>query len=197
MPNITQAIDEAIALCARPDRRGEGIMYANAAVSKLVRRTTWPFDRKEVVINFTDPLLYTQRINITTQLPSFRKMNYLRSPSGKMMTMKDPASVVSPCGTEYLPSYYITGLEIVLKDEVPLAQVAVGYYAQAPMLVEIPSTPEQSNTHWTLDLAYQAVVYGIMAEVFAATGDDTSYGIYEQKAQVEMSVVARDFKDFK
>lgn len=197
MTVISTAIDEAIALCGRPDKRGDGIHCANAAIGKLVRMTTWPFDRKEVTINFVDTTLYTQRIPIFTDLPNFRKMNYVRSPSGKKMEMRDPSSIITPCGNELLPSYYITGTDLLLKDEVPLSQVAIGYYIQAPRLVEIPSTPDQTNTHWTLELSYLAVVYGIMAEVFAMTGDDTSYGIYENKAQTQMRMDARDFRDTK
>lgn len=197
MTVITEAIDEAIALCGRPDERGNGINYANAAIAKIVRSTTWPFDRLEVALTFADTTSYTQRIVIATSLPKFRKLNYIRSPSGKLYTQRDPSSVVSPCGTEYLPSFYITGTDILLKDEVPVSELAVGYYQQAPRLVEIPANALQSNTHWTLDIAYQALVYGIMAEVYSATGDDTSYGVYENKFRFEVDQVARDFKDIK
>lgn len=197
MTVITEAIDEAIALCGRPDERGNGINYANAAIAKIVRSTTWPFDRLEVALTFADTTSYTQRIVIATSLPKFRKLNYIRSPSGKLYIPRDPSSVVSPCGTEYLPSFYITGTDILLKDEVPVSELAVGYYQQAPRLVEIPTSALQSNTHWTLDIAYQALIYGIMAEVYSATGDDTSYGVYENKFRFEVDQVARDFKDIK
>lgn len=197
MTVVSTVIAEAIALCGRPDKRGEGIIYANAAIAKLVKMSTWPFDRKELVHTFTDPSLYAQRIQLFTDLPAFRKMNYIRSPSGKLIAPREPTTVVTPCGNEILPSYYITGTDLLIKDEVPLTHVAIGYYVQPPRLVEIPSEPTQSNTHWTLEISYLAVLYGIMAEVFAATGDDTSYGVYENKAQTQMRFDTRDFRDIK
>lgn len=197
MTNISEVINEAIALTGRPDKRSDGISFANAAISKIVRRTTWPFDRLEVPITFTDQSLYTQTINISTQLPNFRKINYVRSPSLKMYEMLDPASIVDGCGRERLPSFYISGTNIILKDEVQVSQVMVGYFALPPRLVESPQSTGQTNTHWSLDFCYTGVMYAIMAEVFAAIGDDTSYGIYESKWQAEFAIAARDFRDMK
>lgn len=197
MTTISEAINEAIALTGRPDKRSDGIRFANAAIAKIVRRTTWPFDRLEVPITFADSSLYTQTINITTQLPNFRKIGYVRSPSLKMYEMLDPASIVDQCGRERLPSFYISGTNIILKDEVQVTQVMVGYFALPPRLVETPQAEGQSNTHWTLDYCYYALVYAIMAEIFAAIGDDTSYGIYENKWQTETQVALRDFRDMK
>lgn len=194
---FSELIDQAATLTVRPDKEGLIAQKINAVIRTIsLSGTYWKDLVEETLSDHSD---WDPDSNIQTlALPSrFRKPAYIerdlssinpstgrlesRQTQGLLYNRVDPRSTKRE-GREIRNAYYMSGANLLLRQEVTGERVIWGYYAYLPRLV----APEDTN--WVAELMPDLIIDWASQFVLASLGDrDRTNGV-AALAQFQLSV---------
>lgn len=185
--NITEAVNAVVETIKRPDLRARSLREINAAINQITTDTDFMYDLIESTIDI-DVTLYAQNIDTTT-LTRFRKFFYIR-PVGrnKYLSHTLPTKIFNK-GCEALDTYYVSGINAILKTRDLNSQLYIGYFSYAPTLDEVTNT-----SHWILDRSPYLIIDRACAKLFLHIGDDSSSARHDADFKLGLLSIIRDYK---
>lgn len=195
--NFGELIDQVAVLTVRPDKEGIIQQKINSVIRTIsLSGTYWPDLVEEVLSDHPD---FDSSTNVhTLALPNrFRKPAYIErdlasiNPSTGRMESRmthglnynrvDPKSTKRE-GREIRNAYYLSGVNLLLRQEVAGEKVNWGYYAYQPRF----DSPDDTN--WIATLMPDLIIDWTSQFVLASLGDrDRTAGV-AQLAQLQLSV---------
>lgn len=194
---FSELIDQAATLTVRPDKEGLIAQKINAVIRTIsLSGTYWKDLVEEILSDHSDwdPDSNTQTLTLPTR---FRKPAYIerdlsainpstgrlesRQTQGLLYNRVDPRSTKRE-GRLVPNAYYMSGANLLLRQEVAGERVIWGYYAYLPRLV----APEDTN--WVAELMPDLIIDWASQFVLASLGDrDRTNGV-ASLAQFQLSV---------
>lgn len=194
---FSELIDQTATLTVRPDKEGLIAQKINSVIRTIsLSGTYWKDLVEEVLSDHPD---WDPDSNVQTlALPSrFRKPAYIerdlssinpstgrlesRQTQGLLYNRVDPRSTKRE-GREIRNAYYMSGANLLLRQEVQGERVVWGYYAYLPRLVG------PSDTNWVAELMPDLIIDWASQFVLASLGDrDRTNGV-AALAQFQLSV---------
>jgi hypothetical protein len=195
--NFSELIDAVADLTVRPDKEGLAAQKINAVLRTIsISGTYWP-DLVEEVLSDHPDFNPTQNVHTLALPDRFRKPAYIErdlsaiNPStGRLesrMTHGLTYNRVTPKttkreGREIRNAYYMSGANLLLRQEVAGERVLWGYYAYQPRLV----SPSDSN--WITEKMPDLIIDWASQFILASLGDrDRTAGV-AALAQFQLSV---------
>lgn len=182
--NYTEAVNDVLRICKRPDKVVEAQRAINAAIAYYTIKGEFRKDLVETSISI-DSSLYGNTISLTS-LARFRRFKYIR-PYGtrKFLVKSDPSHIFQPSGSLQLDHYYTAGDNLTYTLSVLSSSLEVGYYTYAPTL-------SGEDTHWLLDTIESAIIDYAAAKVFRGIGDDKSSDVHDAYSRDTFRVLLND-----
>lgn len=169
---LSNIINQVIELTARPDARSKALIAVNAIIQDVCNNSDYPEDLIEVSILAPNPGSYTTTISLALpDSPPVKKIEYVLA-GGLPQTLIKPRNAVTSTGCSPANTCYRAGSNLHINASAPIDVIKLGYYQQVGWLAE-------NSSHWLEDVAPQLLVFGTVAAVFRATGDDASATEYE------------------
>ncbi len=183
------AITQVVSIVKRPDKMGEIRWAINAAIDDLVRRDKFGYDLYQ--LDF--PILEADKSSSIQNVPytafTTVKPRHIESittdTDANSYTEIKPKNIVlngkARCGV-----FYKRNDMLVIKTRVLANTIKVSYYAAPPLL------SQDTDTHWTLEHAFSAIVARACYHVFSTIGQDKDTAVYERKSEIAYSRIAQE-----
>lgn len=197
--NLGVMKDWLVRTTKRPDKRDDQIQDAvNAAIEYATTQGDFAADLIEGSIAL-DSALYAQNLVISTTMPRFRKVKYLR-PSGyrRYLKWKDPSKIFSDPSRDYagtlvsneaLDVWYRAGDNLVFKLSVLQTTMLYGYYTYPTFLTT------DTDTHWMLDQMRTCMHDLACWRIFEQIGNESEATRFATIGGRELSAHKSDLQD--
>lgn len=170
------AIQQAVLdLTARPDK----LAATKRLINSRIMRISSQLDAVRDLVEQEEDIaaLGTAFTLNLSSFPRFRKFKYMKPTNrGDYVLPIDPSAVfvkTADCSVEQRDRYYIAGNNVRISLRLGANTLAVGYFAYPADLVA------DADTNWLTEEAYDTIIHGAAAGVFAEIGDDASANMHE------------------
>lgn len=171
--SISLLLNKVEDITKRPDARSRALTSVNTVISRICNNADFPEDLIEVSLINPTPDLYAITLPLTLPegYPAVRKLEYVTVADRPLKAIK-PRNALTSEGCAFKGCYYRSGNNLILNVQYAGPSARIGYYQHTPWLTE-------ADTHWLIEQQETLIITGVAADVFKATGDDTSYGDYQ------------------
>jgi hypothetical protein len=188
MTTLTELCNDVYTVTKRPDLIAETKLAVKAATLKLHQSDFYFRDIFETGIQF-DTSDYTQQLNITTVIPRYRALKYLRrydsSGSGAAAEFFDilsPKEILDDYGLERVGVAYAAGTVLNLKSRVPIQFALLGVYVN-------PDVTDSGYDSWLANNHPFAIVHEAARVLFKQIGFDEQSTAFERLALEQLALV--------
>lgn len=170
--SLASLLNNVISVTKRPDAKAQALVALNTIILEISTKADFGEDLVETSLAVPEPSLTYATLTLPID-PPVRKIEYIKVGPIILKPIK-PRFALTNEGCLAQNSYYRSGKNIVITAIKELGPaIEFGYY-QVPALVS-----EESPEHWLLEEAQSMLENAVIARVFAATGDDASYQVYQ------------------
>jgi len=191
--NLGEMREWVLRTIGRPERLQQALDSINSAIEYVTAKGDFASDLIENSCNLSSSV-YIHAIDITTTMPRFRKIKYLR-PDGYSVYLKwkDSSRVfvekAPGVGTELIDVWYRAGNQLLIKLSVLQSILHFGYYIFPERLVDT------ADEYWMLDQMPTVIHAFAVALEYESIGNESEASRYDKKAERFLFVHKSDKQD--
>lgn len=172
--SVTSLLNKVEDITKRPDARSRALLSLNTIIATLLTKADYGEELIEVFVDNPNPSYNYSTISLLLpNLPAVRKIEYVVANGVPIRSIK-PRNALTSKGCIEPNTFYKSGNNLVMNCSQAFTRIQLGYYPPSPILTE-----EEGSTHWLVETEELMLTQGVIARIFAATGDDNSAQYYE------------------